>query len=195
MMTETPTLTIRPLNPDDPMVLYHHYPGQVSRQDAYIALDLDNGTMWADWDAEIGNAVPESVWHNRVIRYPIPPVQPATANALMQEIAPLAQRVLDGSWIEWDGSNHVGHLNAHAQSAEEEMELILREVESDVHVWEASDWLNPVESDIRAALRDGTTVDALYDEYQGDGRAEETPFVPDLQEYLEMVQRNLEDED
>ncbi|MGW2112830.1 hypothetical protein [Streptomyces sp. NPDC001948] len=32
------------------------------------------------------------------------------ANELLRELAPLAQRVLDGATIEWDGENYVGRL-------------------------------------------------------------------------------------
>lgn len=122
MMTST-VVTIRECT--DPTELYRHYQGQSEPQSAYIALDLEDGRMWADYDAEVGNGVPESVFHGRDRRYGIPLLTAAAANDLMRELAPLAQRVVDGSDIEWDGNNRVARLNDDAQAAEAEIDARL----------------------------------------------------------------------
>ena len=38
--------------------IYCQYQGQSGPQDAFIALDCRDGSAWADYNAEIGNAVP-----------------------------------------------------------------------------------------------------------------------------------------
>ena len=51
--------------------LYHVYPQQLYPQSAFISLD-ESGTVSADYDGEIGNAVPMNVWHGRTMRFAIP---------------------------------------------------------------------------------------------------------------------------
>ena len=51
--------------------LYHHYDGQFEAQTAYVELDLRDGELRADWDAEVGNGVPADVWHGLRRRYGI----------------------------------------------------------------------------------------------------------------------------
>ncbi|MFX4303014.1 hypothetical protein ACOJUR_12280 [Alicyclobacillus tolerans] len=52
--------------------VYMHYQGQYDVQPAFIALD-EYGNVSADYSTEIGNGVPESVYHGRTIRFPIAP--------------------------------------------------------------------------------------------------------------------------
>lgn len=100
--------------------LYHQYHGQTNPQKAFIEIDLDEGIMQADWDGEIGGAVPMRVWHGRVRRYDLPPYcLPGPVNELMEEILPLAERMEKGYSCEWDGSNNVGKLDEDAQETEE----------------------------------------------------------------------------
>ncbi len=113
----TITLNIKRLDESKPHQLHCHYSGQTNRQDAYIALDIRDGEMWADYNAEIGNAIPMTVWHRLVLRWYMPPFLAATANRIMDAIAADAQRVLDGASAEWDGSNMVGRLDEDARDA------------------------------------------------------------------------------
>ena len=193
--TDSCTVTIIPLEgPAD--ALYHRYPGQTETQGCFIALSLTTGQMWAGWNGEIGNAVPATVWHGLVRRYPIPPLQPRTVNRLMGQIAPYAQTVLDHSEIVWDGSNHVARLDQAAVDAEEQIagdggivgSGALIWLEPDVHAWDAGDWLEPIERDIlRSEIAAGADLGALYDEYQGAGADEEHPVLDGLMPYLERL--------
>ncbi|MFE1358873.1 helix-turn-helix domain-containing protein [Streptomyces harbinensis] len=115
-MTE---VTIRPCGTDTE--LHRHYSREHKAQPTYIELDLEDGVMLADYDSEVGGGSPEAVHHGRVRRYRIPVLTAAAANSLMEELKPLAQRVLDGATIEWDGSNKVGRLNDDAAQAEAEI--------------------------------------------------------------------------
>lgn len=173
MTTDTrTTVTITPLTgPDD--VLYHHYPGQYAMQACYIDLDLRDGELSAWWNGEIGNAVPSDVWHGVVRRYNIPVLTPDTVNSVLEEIAPLAQIVLDHSSVEWDGSNHVARLDAEAQDAEARIcggetstgewipGLLDQYDTAEVEIWDASEWLEPVLSDIREEMRAGRPLEQI----------------------------------
>jgi hypothetical protein len=105
--------------------LYRHYDGQSEPQPAYIALDLEDGTMWADYNAEIGNAVPESVRHGRVRRYGIPLLTADAANRVMAALLPLAERIVAGADIDWNGHNMASIFNGDATAAEDELERLL----------------------------------------------------------------------
>jgi len=107
------------------------YPNQYNPQPCYIELDLRNETLTADYNGEIGNAVPFSVWHGHEQRYPIPCMVAVAANALLAEIAPLAERVLAGYECVWDGNNHVANFTDDAQEADNEISAICeREMEN-----------------------------------------------------------------
>jgi hypothetical protein len=137
------TVQIRELDENKPLALYARYQGQSERQDCYLELDIRTGAFSADYNGEIGNAVPFPVWHGLIRRYTIPCLRAAVANRLMVEVAPLAQAVLDGAGAEWDGHNTVARLSNDAQSAEQEIEAIIERHEwSDdtVQVWDAADW-------------------------------------------------------
>jgi len=162
-------LQIIPLDESKPHQLYAHYQGQTNRQDAYIYLDTSTGEMGADYDAEIGNAVPMSVWHNITLRWSIPPYLAAVANEEMEHIAPLAQRVLDGASVEWDGSNNVGTYTDDADAAIGEIRDLLAERadyndETEV-CWEAGyDWYYDAARQFLAADTTDEQIEAWMDE-------------------------------
>jgi hypothetical protein len=104
--------------------LYRRYPGRPQPQPCYIELNCAFGVMQAEYDARI-TAVPMSVWHGHIRRYGIPCLTADAANELMDEIAPLAQQVLDGYESEWDGSNLIAAFDEDAQQAEERIAQII----------------------------------------------------------------------
>jgi hypothetical protein len=111
----------------DPTELYCHYDGQWEAQSAYIELDLREGTLLADYNSAIGNAVPFSVYHGFDRRFGIPVLTGEAANRVMQEIAPLAARIL-ADWQEvWDerSGNLVAKLGTDAIAAKDEIEAKL----------------------------------------------------------------------
>lgn len=115
-------MTIHITECTEPTELYRHYDGQAEPQPAYIELDTQAGTLLADYDSEIGNAVPGSVWHGLERRYRIPILTADAANRVMQEITPFAERIVAGTEAEWDGNNTVAVMNEDAKAAEEELE-------------------------------------------------------------------------
>lgn len=123
-MTDTAiALDIRDVT--EPAGLFRHYSQQSEPQGAYIELGLADGILLADWDSEIGNAVPFSVYHGIDRRYRIPILTAEAANRTLREIAPLCKRILADSSIEWDGNNNVAVLGDDARAAEDEIEALL----------------------------------------------------------------------
>ena len=118
-------MSVRIIECTDPTELFVQYHGQSEPQPAYIELDTQEGSLHATYDGEIGGAVPFTVYHGLDRRYGIPVLTAEAANRVMQEIAPLADRVIAGTKVEWDGRNNVAILNEDAQGAEEEIEEFL----------------------------------------------------------------------
>jgi len=111
--------------------IYRQYDGQCQPQPCYIEIDLERDTIEASYNAEIGNAVPMEVWHGLRRRYEIPCIFPATADELMAELLPLAERMAAGYECVWDGNNYIGELTDDAQAASDEIERICQEVEEE----------------------------------------------------------------
>ncbi|MFI7524533.1 hypothetical protein [Nocardia salmonicida] len=108
------TISVRTLDESDPAALHRHYPGQEAPQTCFLALDAESGELSADWNGEVGNAVPASVYHGRTIRWRIPTLTAAAANRLLAEVTPLAQALLDDWPVVWNGSNMVGAASTEA---------------------------------------------------------------------------------
>ncbi|MEV4440450.1 hypothetical protein AB0K09_15780 [Streptomyces sp. NPDC049577] len=118
--------------------LYRHYDQQAEPQPVFVELDLEDGVLYASYDPEVGNARPAEVGNGRTRRYcltgkdysgerVIPTAE--GANRLLERIAPLAQRVLDGASIEWNGHNRVGVLDEDAQDAEETIKALVEDAD------------------------------------------------------------------
>lgn len=155
-METTTSLEIRNLTEWD--ALYCQYPGQTNQQDCYLELDCRTGLLTATYNAEIGNAIPFSVYHGHDRRWGIPCLTADAANALMAEIAPLAERVLAGYRGEFDGNNVVARLSEDAVAAEAEIESVIDALHVDetngVSGVEADEWLADCRPDITADTTD-----------------------------------------
>lgn len=108
----------------EPGQLHHQYPGQDEPQDCYVQVDLPGQSVAADYNPEPGNAVPAQVFHGLVRRYPIPALTGEAAAELLEQIRPLAERLV-ADWTQvYDGSNLVAVLGGQAAAAEHEIEQI-----------------------------------------------------------------------
>jgi hypothetical protein len=115
--------------------LFHRYPGQYQPQAAFIELDLESGDLSAQWNAEIGNPIPPRVRHRCALRWSVPIyLSGDEVNALLEEIAPVARRLLDGARVVWDGADYKGRLDDDAEGAEEEIEMICSQPEGSTKV-------------------------------------------------------------
>lgn len=131
--------------------LYHHYPRQMEPQPAYLEMDED-GEISADWNGEIGNAVPASVWHNRTLRWDVAPaardgVVDGWLDGTDEHLAALLARVHAGHTVEWDGNNHVGRLTDDAceasQDAQDYLTALRDHGDIEAAVYRVSEWMGP----------------------------------------------------
>lgn len=144
------TVQINPFNDNaDPASLWQHYSGQQTHQDVFISLDTRDGELTADYNGEVGNAVPAAVWHGQVRRYELDVIPTAAgANRLLARLAPLAQRILD-AWDAGDG--------AAVDAAEDEMRVAVRDIPDRdcIDVWSVDALCYPeVYDDITADMGD-----------------------------------------
>ncbi|MCB0927129.1 MAG: hypothetical protein KDB70_04220 [Mycobacterium sp.] len=137
-------ITITPVKTDTDLLL--RVRGQSEPQAPYIALDLRSGWLRAEVDDTVGPGVPPEVFHGFDRRFGIGVLRAATANALMRDIAPLAQRAVDGSETVWDGNNDVAALDRDAAAAIREIEALTSEYRKDeVCLWDPFDPLGAEE--------------------------------------------------
>lgn len=156
------TVTIRPVNQPD--ALFCKYPGQFNAQDAILYLDTRDGELYCDYNAAIGGGTTMAEFHRLVLSTVIPPLTAEVANALMADVASLAQTVLDGADEDWDGDNNVGTLTEEAQAAWSEIVARCAEENFDsseqVCAWEVEDWFIDGDEVTRVALEiDAATTD------------------------------------
>lgn len=173
-MTE-PALHMTPLTDED--ALFCQYPGR-QMQPCVLTLDLDNGDLSARYDPELSDgARPESVFNGRILWVPIPCLTGTAANRLLEEVAPVAQQILDGAEIQWDGSNHVGVLSPDALMA---YEVLIERCDPQnsswddgdtVSAWDAGNWFS-TESAEQVADRLGITADTSDEELAALAKAE-----------------------
>lgn len=168
-----PTAYLTKLPASEPAYLWRLYDGESEPQGTYLSVDLEDGEVTCDYNPEIGNAVPASVHHGRTRRFDIPILPTAAANELLEAVLPLAQRMVDGAAIEWDGHNHVGALNDDAAAAEDEIRALIagRFDRDDVQlvVYDVEEWFGPDDPEIlNSAFADygltPDTTDAQLDE-------------------------------
>ncbi len=152
--------------------LFALYPGQSSPQPCYLELDLQAGTLAAGWDDQVGNAVPLPVWQGLVRRYEIPCLRLDVVNRLMTDIAPLADQVIRGASVVWDGHNYVARLSNDAIAAEAEIEGECDQLfASQPEVFDAAGWLDDLDDareEILARLAAGESVSALAAEIEAE---------------------------
>lgn len=137
------TVSIHPVSTTDS--LHCHYDRQTNAQPCFIELDCETGRLCADYNGEIGNAIPMSVYHGHDQRWGIPALTAAAANALLQEIAPIAQRVVDGYESEWDGNNMVARFNDDAHAAIDEIVDLCQAAGGEgyeIVEWDVGDWMD-----------------------------------------------------
>lgn len=186
--------------------LYYKYAGQLQPQDAYIEMD-EGGGISAEWNGEIGNAVPAGVWHHRSLRWSITPeVSQEMLDELLadgSELRRLLAVVHEGHSVDWNDSNHVGVLNDDAQAARHDVDNLLHRLgeEDCLPVWEAADWLGGCTvwrdgcvivcmDEITSATTDAA-LELLAAEYEGEAEHEGV-CVDGILEHLTELREGLE---
>ncbi|MBT9151341.1 MAG: hypothetical protein DDT40_01534 [candidate division WS2 bacterium] len=166
--------------------LYYRYPMQLAYQPAYIELNPSERSLGADYNVEVGNAVPSAVWHNCIYRLPIPATLRGSAVAALlrdPEVLHLAEVVCEGHSVEWDGNNQRGYLTEDGLEALEALEYELAEdrfSEADhVEVWDVGDWLSTWTPTLGETLEEA--AETIEQEAEGDGIL----IVGDVLEWLQ----------
>jgi len=178
------------VNEAAPAALFDLYPGQQAPQDVFVALSIEDEAMWAESNGEIGNAVPMDVWHGTTLRWYMPPIQAAAANALMDELLPLAERVIDGASVKWDGNNNVGVYTEDASDAIHEIERIVNDwaCERVGFDWmSAADWFQRDNDEVVGLIRDGLSAQDICARVEADLPTEPMMMLPDLDEYVDVL--------
>lgn len=162
------TIEITPVSGTE---LHRHYAGQTSPQDCYVSLDCASGRLSAGHNPEIGNAVTAREYHGHIQAWSIPAMREEPANELLEEIAPIAERVVAGYTSEWDGSNRVAAFDEDAQAAIGEIAALCEAAERDaestaLRVWDAGEWLTASGNTSRAQVREelGITAETTDEE-------------------------------
>jgi len=182
--------------------LYHKYPRQTEPQGAFIEIDPREESVRADWNAEIGNAVPWDVWRFLILRIPVSPYVngDALADALHSiEAAKYLKVICSGYSIAWNGDRCIGRLTESAQTALDDLERWL-DSSGQAEVWEAGDWYGMVTAEelgVRADMTDDE-IEALGDKLD----AEASPAgyescgieIEGTYEYLIGLRDNLKNE-
>jgi len=182
--------------------LWRHYAGELQPQPAYIELDLRDGEVRADWDAEVGTGVPADVWHGLRRRYGIINILTTDEiNSLLTELAPIAQRIVDETEIQSDGLQDRPVLSDKAQAAEEELTEECDGAQTRSNgVVDADGWFGPQEAahvyDVPGQVTAESTdeqLSALVEEAQLDGRIDGWT-ITGLDEYFAERRDYLRDE-
>jgi len=189
-------ITIQEIKTTDELV--HMYPGQSDPQPCYVELDLQDGVMTADWNSEIGNAIPFTVYHGHVRRYSIPSLSADAANDLMRELLPLAERVVAGYESVWDGHNNVAILTDDASEANDVIEEwcqqefdgndVLEYVPGDSWCNEFSDDISEKTDDELESMAKDAEGTALKDGYVVDGMLEALSDIRERQINQEKIE-------
>ena len=148
---------------ETPAELYCHIQGH-EPQPCYIEVDLEEGTISATYDPEIGGGVPKSVWTGHVRRFRIPPLTADAANTIMEKIKPLVEIMLDNWEEEWDGSDWWAHLLPAGIRAQEQISEL---VEEDTDYWLPEDVVFPLEEiDWFPYVKDEVTADTTDEQLE-----------------------------
>jgi len=194
MTTNTNQLTIARLDEAPLHPLYHVYPGQTAPQGAYVELDCEAACLSADWDPQIGGAVPFDVWHGHQRRFPVSAdLAAGEINRLMDAITPRAARVVAGYESVWDGSNHVARYAEDAAEADDAIAETCREAEAaSGGVWDAANWLGSCSAD-EYGIAASTTAERLVEIAAAIDAAAvaEGPTVPGTLDQLQSWREDL----
>ncbi|MFF6794345.1 hypothetical protein ACFY9C_35345 [Streptomyces filamentosus] len=203
----TTELTILPTGAAE---LHLQYDEQAEPQSAYLELDLEAGRLYADTDAVIGSGSPDSVRHGFDRRYRIPALTGQAADRLLEEIRPLAQRMLADWEKVWDGNNLVARLGEDALAAEEEIEAIVARYEDEhdvdpadlIAVWDVDSVTNGCEAEEYEITADtpGKRLDEIAAQIRADladcdSRSVDTVVVVGLDAYLRNLRSNARTDD
>ena len=181
--------------------LYTQYGGQTSSQPAHISLDVRTGDLKAETNYEIGNAVPFDVWHGVIQRYGINNELTYTEiNALMDELAPFVQRVIDGAEVGYNTpANLTASFSDDAQDAIESIEDKCEDLETTSGgVWQAEHWFAQVSVAEAYGLTAKTTeseLQTIIKEAIAEARDQDDITVDGIENWIEDELEKLKEDE
>lgn len=128
--------------------------------------------MGADWNSQIGNAIPFSVHYGHTKRWSIPALKAQSCNAFMAELKPLMQKILRGYKEVWDHSQakNLPRFTSNARNAIERIEELCQGKFSDndeiLQVWDAQDWFGSIGSHENQRKTLGITTNTTDEELE-----------------------------
>lgn len=175
--------------------LFCQYPRQNSPQPAYVCLDCRSGNLYGDYNTEIGNAIPVSIYNGFIQIWGVnSAITHKALTDLLEEIAPLAQEVLDGYSEDLvNGCNYRGVLSEAAKNASEKIESICEAIEDYPENLESVgtcyDW--GYDSTLSELWPAGMTLEQAARDFEA---AAECVLTDDVEDYLlDRVEREAED--
>ena len=119
-------VNIRKAEVEDPRAFFCRYQGECNAQPVFLYLDLQDGELFVStWESD-ESSFPAATFNGTLRRWKWSGVPtPDQANDLMEEVAPLAQKMLDSSEVDFVEGNWVGTLGEEAQKAERAIEKAL----------------------------------------------------------------------
>ncbi|NCC96731.1 MAG: hypothetical protein EOM02_07800 [Synergistales bacterium] len=189
------TINIRKAEVDDPREFYFRYEGQCNAQPVYLYLDLEDGELFVStWESD-ENSFPAATFNGTLRRWEWSGVPtPDQANDLMEKVAPLGQKMLDDSEVEFIDGNWTGTLGEEAESAERAIEKALDDEWGRVCEMDPSEYFGDlVELGITAETTD-KEIEKIVAEADYTGDDGELYVVLGAEAYLQGVRDDLKEE-
>ena len=187
----------------DTVALWLRYDTQTNPQPVFLEVDFEERTASVVVDPEIGNGVPERVWNGRTIRFAGLPsgLLPEAANRVLTACYPMIDELDEHHEIFWNGSNHVGKLDARGEELAQEIEEITRgrtgayDDHDSLVVWDASEWFANDEAELIVKLRKGEKVELGDTDVDGDGNPMLLTGVEKFLEDLRVKAREVDSDE
>lgn len=201
---ETPAASTVKISPvAEATELYYHDRGRPTPQKVEMHLDIATGALSCAYVPRGSEeSVPKSVYCHRGVIWTIPCLTMDAANRMMSEAAPLCQRIIAGTTIEWDGANNVGVHDEDAQAAIAEIAALIErydEVEYTLSEYAADEYYDDGPDAARQAFGiDATSSDDDLARITGEAAAEALDnkvMIPNLQDYLTEIREELRDQE
>lgn len=185
-------MEIRKVKCDKDLCLW--YPNQNEPQKVFLYLDCVHETLSIEPDYEIGGAVAMSVYHGLVQRWNTPILKAEAANQLLNEVAPLAVRIIKGYQSDSKDGNTIAIFNKLAEAAIKEIENLITEYanpDTVLNPCKAKDYLYGAEGEL--GVQANSTDDEIADlAMECQAEAERAGFyIIETEEYLKSIRNEL----
>lgn len=161
------------------------------RPTLWISLERETAGVSMDSYAP-GTGTPADEWHGRTITASLLtedgiPDENELREYLADDGMALLQRIYDGGSIDWDGSNHIGHINDDADDAYAELRSAIDALpRCSLAIWACADWFGAC-SDAELGITSDTTdaeIAALAESYETGALDNNVILGDDVADYL-----------